>query len=64
MTYSSPGDDVFLVMDGAELSSGVVDAVTEDGEMLWLHLGGGAGRRLYIRSEGEDVWRVDAAGSV
>lgn len=54
-------DDVIHVVaeNGLELS-GRVDAVTEDGAILWLHLAAGAGRRLFTHSEGGLVWRIPA----
>ena len=42
---------------GTELI-GHVDAVTDDGEILWVQLLAGAGRRLILRSEGGVVWRL------
>lgn len=52
------GENVCVVPEnGAELS-GQVDAVTEDGTILWVHLAAGAGRRLFARSEGGVLWRL------
>jgi hypothetical protein len=48
-TMLSSAELVLLVEnDGPELS-GRVDAVTENGLILWLHLNDGAGRRLFTR---------------
>lgn len=56
-TKLAKGEDVLIFAeDGLELS-GRVDAVTRKGEILWLHLSSGAGRKLFIRSEGAEVWR-------
>lgn len=55
------GDDVcILPADGPELS-GRVDAVTEEGTILCLHLVAGEGRKLLLRSEGLVVWKVPAS---
>lgn len=59
-TILAAGEEVSIVQEsGAELS-GRVDAVTADGAILWVHLAGGAGRRLFTRSESAYVWRVPA----
>lgn len=54
------GQKVYIVQENGEELSGRVDAVTEDGTVLWVHLAGGAGRRLFTRSERGHVWRVPA----
>lgn len=57
-TSLEPGEKVsFVDRDGHELQ-GHVDAVTEDGTILWLHIDAGAGRRLVSRLDGGLVWRV------
>ena len=50
--------------DGTELI-GHVDAVTDDGEILWVQLVAGAGRKLFVFSDGGRVWRAsgDPRGS-
>jgi hypothetical protein len=57
-TMLAPGEWVFIVDDDAPEFYGRVDAVTEDGQILWLHLKAGAGRRLFTRTEGVLTWRV------
>ena len=59
-TMLAAGEEVYIVQENAGELSGRVDAVTEDGTILWVHLAGGAGRRLFTRSEGGHVWRVPA----
>ena len=52
------GEDVrILAEDGHELS-GRVDIVAQEGEILWLHLSSGAGRKLFLHQESAAVWRV------
>lgn len=53
-----PGQKVFVLAEGARELCGKVDAVTGDGAVLWVHLDGGAGRRLFTRTDGGRVWRV------
>lgn len=48
---------VIFENDVSELS-GRVDAVTDDGSVLWFQLEAGAGRRLFAREDGALVWRV------
>ena len=52
-----PDEQVFLRGHEAGSSLGSVDAVSEDGTILWLHLENGAGRRLFTR-DSNDVWRL------
>lgn len=47
--------------DGTELI-GHVDAVTDDGEILWVQLVAGAGRKLFVFSDGGRVWRASGDG--
>ena len=54
----APGDRVFIAKKDAPELSGHVDAVTEDGAILWLQFDAGAGRKLFTRSEGGLMWRV------
>ena len=57
-TVLAPGDSVLIVDNDAPNLAGRVDAVTEDGSILWLHLKEGAGRRLFTRTDGAGVWLV------
>jgi hypothetical protein len=57
-TTLAPGEWVFIVDNDAPELSGRVDTVTDDGQILWLHLEAGAGRRLFTRTEGVLSWRV------
>lgn len=57
-TRLAPGDQVLMVEKYTPGLSGRVDAVTEDGEILWLHLSNGRGRRIYMRADGALAWRV------
>nr|BFE43477.1 hypothetical protein GCM10017547_13700 [Pseudarthrobacter oxydans] len=46
---------------GARLAgTGRVDEITADGTTMWIHLTEGAGRIMLHRTDGIDVWRVDA----
>lgn len=56
-TSLARGEKVVIADNTAELR-GQVDAVTEDGLILWLHLEDGAGRRLLTRTDGVQVWRL------
>lgn len=46
-----PGDPVVLVGTSNERVSGTVDAVTTDGDMVWILQGNGAGRKLFHNSD-------------
>lgn len=52
------GEKVHIRQEKKTELTGHVDAVTDDGEILWVQLLAGAGRKLFIRSEGSQVWRV------
>ncbi len=56
-TQVGPGEEVLITTADAEVFVGSVDRLTEDGEILWLHLSNGGGRRLFVRGEGDQVWR-------
>lgn len=45
------GDNVSLFVVGEGKQSGLVDAVSADGSVLWLVLTGGRGRRLFLRED-------------
>lgn len=47
-----PGDVVVLVGSGQDRFSGIVDAVSDDGSLLWILQDGGAGRRLFHQPDG------------
>ena len=57
-TMLVPDDGVVIVENDAPALSGRVDAVTDDGQILWVHVEAGAGRRLFTRADGTLVWRV------
>lgn len=57
-TRLAPGDKVYLVEDDATDVSGWVDAVAEDGSVLWVHMEAGAGRRLFSPRQGQLLWLV------
>ena len=61
-TMLAAGEKVYIVQENGWALAGRVDAVTEDGTILWVHLEGGAGRRLFTRSESGCVWRVPVEG--
>jgi hypothetical protein len=63
-TTLTPGEEVYIVEDDGLESCGRVDAVTGDGSILWLYMNDGAGRRLFMRSDGGLVWLVPANPSV
>lgn len=45
-----PGDLV-LLLAGKTSHTGIVDTVSADGELLWLLLSDGTGRRLFTKAE-------------
>jgi hypothetical protein len=47
----SPGDTVVLVGSSNERVSGTVDAVTTEGDVMWILLANGAGRKLFHSSD-------------
>lgn len=50
-TRLQPGQKVILFDGVTREVCGQVDAVTEDGGILWLHMEAGGGRRLFSRLE-------------
>lgn len=50
------GKNVSIRLREATVDSGRVDAVTNDGEVLWLEACGAAGRRLFVRTDGYEIW--------
>jgi hypothetical protein len=46
-----PGDTVVLVGTSNERVSGTVDAVTTEGDMVWILQDNGAGRKLFHKSD-------------
>lgn len=48
----SPGHDVSLYKKGQGHFHGRVDDVTADGAIIWVHLAGGWGRRMFARADG------------
>lgn len=57
-TELEPGQLVVVLEEHTYELHGRVDTLTEDGEVLWLHLEGGGGRRLFTNSGGDRVWQV------
>lgn len=48
-----PGDTVLLLVPDTEQQyTGTVDAVSEDGTIVWLILKNGGGRRLFYNTDG------------
>jgi hypothetical protein len=48
-----PGDTVLLFGPGTEQQyTGTVDAISEDGTIVWLILENGGGRRLFYNTDG------------
>jgi hypothetical protein len=52
------GATVEIRLQGVLVSTGLVDAVTEDGKILWLH-SPVEGRRLFEKSEFYQAWAVE-----
>ncbi|UKA55176.1 hypothetical protein LFT45_04370 [Arthrobacter sp. FW305-BF8] len=50
-----PGLEVVIRLGGRAICCGLVDAVTEDGNILWVHPAGGE-RRLYEKSQTYEAW--------
>jgi hypothetical protein len=46
-----PGDNVILIGKEAQRDAGIVDTVSRDGTLLWIGLGHGNERRLFLREE-------------
>ncbi|MCU1573913.1 MAG: hypothetical protein JWO93_1995 [Micrococcaceae bacterium] len=57
-TSLKPGQKVLFIEGDAHELRGHVDAVTDDGTFLWLHMQAGGGRRLFSRLEDGLVWRM------
>lgn len=53
-----PGANVEIRQQGNTVSSGVVDAVTDDGEILWIQ-SPVDGRRLFEKAEYFQVWALE-----
>ena len=52
------GASVEIRQQGAHVCSGYVDAVTDDGGILWLY-GPGQNRRLFEKAEFYEAWAVE-----
>ncbi|AOY71059.1 hypothetical protein IG195_15870 [Arthrobacter sp. TES] len=50
------GQLVIVKLQDEEIRRGVVDAVTDDDQILWLDTDGAEPRRLFHRAEGFKVW--------
>lgn len=55
------GDTVVLVEASNQWASGVVDALTPNGEILWLSLDQGFGRRLFGWAGDTRLWRTSVS---
>lgn len=56
------GVNVEIRQQGSVVSSGTVEAVTEDGKILWLH-SPVEGRRLFEKAEFYQAWAVEERAS-
>jgi hypothetical protein len=61
-TTLAVGDDVHILTENTVHLSGRVDTITHEGEILWLHLSAGEGRKLFLRSENVAIWRIRSDG--
>lgn len=59
-TALMPGDFVTVVEQYSVRHSGWIDALTQDGAILWLVCAFGGGRRMFCRENG-DLVTVEAA---
>ena len=50
------GQLVIVKLHDEEIRRGVVDAVTDDDQILWLDSDGAEPRRLFHRADGFNVW--------
>lgn len=50
------GQPVIVKLQDEEIRRGVVDAVTDDDQILWLDNDGAEPRRLFHRADGFNVW--------
>ena len=55
---SLPGAHVEIRQQGAAICRGTVDAVTQDGRILWVHTAV-EGRRLFEKSEYYEAWAAE-----
>ncbi|QSZ51265.1 hypothetical protein [Arthrobacter sp. D5-1] len=53
------GESVEIYKSGQLFRAGVVDTVTDDGEILWILGEGIMPRTMFERSEGYEVWAAD-----
>ncbi|MET3174636.1 UNVERIFIED_ORG: hypothetical protein ABIB52_002487 [Arthrobacter sp. UYCu721] len=52
------GATVEIRLHGAFVCSGIVEAVTDDGSILWIHPAG-HNRRLYEKSDSYEAWAAE-----
>ena len=57
-TMLVPDDGVVILEKDAAEVFGRVDAVTDNGQILWVHVEAGAGRRMFMQTDGTLVWRL------
>lgn len=52
-----PGDSVVLIGASSERVSGTVDAVSKDGDLVWIFQDNGAGRKLFHDSDNYQTFK-------
>ncbi|MCU1568165.1 MAG: hypothetical protein JWQ56_3102 [Pseudarthrobacter sp.] len=51
-----PGDRIIICSGDHPTVTGQVDALTSDGSLLWVLPDGGQLRKIYYRSDDQEVW--------
>lgn len=51
------GDWIWIRRKGQTIASGSVDDRTYDGKILWILTHGTSERKMYHRSDGDEIWR-------
>lgn len=51
-----PGDRIIIRSGDHPMATAVVDALTSDGSLLWVLPDGGQLRKIYYRSDDQEVW--------
>ena len=51
----APGDHVLIENTGTLPETGRIDSKTSDGNVIWVHLDHGRGRRMFLRQDGHRV---------
>lgn len=58
-----PGDIVWVRRGDGPANEGTLDALMEDGSVLWICPGRASTRRMIHRSDGEEIWSLRQIGT-